>query len=87
MLDSHEWGVEKPDPRLFQLALPSRAPTRRARCTSAICITSTWPARGRPGLRDAVLYDMAGLYADVDCPRVDALAELSAWLNATDGQA
>ena len=76
MLDSHEWGVEKPDPRLFKLALEQRAPQRRARCTSATCITSTWSGARQAGLREGVLFDMAGLYDGVDCPRVDSLAAL-----------
>ena len=49
VLDSHEWGVEKPDPRLFQLALEqSRADAPSARCTSATSITWMWWARARP---------------------------------------
>jgi hypothetical protein len=70
VLDSHEWGVEKPDPRLFQAR--ARAVARRRRrgpCTSATSITSMWWARaGRTARRRPVRH--GGLYEDVDCPRV-----------------
>ena len=62
VLDSHEWGVEKPDPA----AVPSgagreRRRRRERRCTSATSSTSTSPAPGRRGWPTAVLFDPAGL--------------------------
>ena len=70
VLDSHEWGVEKPDPRLFQLALEqSRADASRTVHVGDLYHVDVMGAR-QAGLRDGVLFDMAGLYDDVDCPRV-----------------
>jgi HAD superfamily hydrolase (TIGR01549 family) len=75
MLDSHLEGVEKPDPRLFQIAL--------ARCGGRAESTlhvgdfywiDVMGARAA-GLR-AVLVDSAGLYPDADCPRIQSLAQL-----------
>ena len=77
MLDSHEWGVEKPDPRLFQIALEqSRRRRRRARRTSATSSTSTSQARARPGCAKACCSMPPGCIPDVDCRRVASLAEL-----------
>ena len=74
VLDSHEWGVEKPDPRLFQLALEqSRADASRTVHVGDLYHVDVMGAR-RAGLREGVLFDMAGLYDDVDCPRVTSLA-------------
>jgi putative hydrolase of the HAD superfamily len=75
-LDSQEEGVEKPDPRIFQIAL--------ARCGAEPATTlhvgdfyhvDVEGARAA-GLR-AVLLDAAGLYADCDCPRVPSLTALA----------
>ena len=76
MLDSHDEGVEKPDPRFFELALARS----RARRESTIHVGDIYQvdvvgARAA-GLR-AVLVDQAGLYPGVDCPRVSSLAELT----------
>ena len=51
------------------------APAAKPRSMSAICIRSTSSARA-PQACAAVLLDEAGLYPDVDCPRVRSLAEL-----------
>jgi putative hydrolase of the HAD superfamily len=76
MLDSHLEGVEKPDPRLFQIAL-ERAGAKPAQTLHVgdfywIDVVGARHA----GLR-AVLLDAAGLYPDADCPRVTSLAELA----------
>ena len=61
---------------------PKSALRRRARCTSATCTTSTWPAPGgRPGARGSD--HAASLYDGVDCPRIARLDDLNAWLDAT----
>ena len=77
VVDSHLEGVEKPDPRLFHLALARAG----ARADSAIHVGDIYNAdvvgARRAGLRP-VLLDKANLYPDVDCPRVrslDALAD------------
>ena len=80
MLDSHEEGVEKPDPRLFQIALERSA----SRPEDTVHVGDLYRvdvegARGA-GLR-AILLDSAGLYADADCPRIRSLSDLPALLD------
>ena len=75
VLDSHEEGVEKPDPRIFEIALARSG----AAAESTIHVGDLYQvdvvgARAA-GLR-GVLLDQAGLYADADCPRVRSLADL-----------
>jgi HAD superfamily hydrolase (TIGR01509 family) len=85
LLDSHEWGVEKPDPRLFQLALEqSGADPATTVHVGDLYHVDVVGAR-RAGLRQGVLFDMAGLYDGIDCPRVASLAELVAWIDAANG--
>lgn len=85
VLDSHEWGVEKPDPRLFQMAVEqARADAARTIHVGDLYHVDVMGAR-RAGLRDAVLFDMADLYSDVDCPRVRSLGALVEWLDKTNG--
>ena len=87
LLDSHEWGVEKPDPRLFQVALAeSGADAAHTAHVGDLYHVDVAGAR-QAGLAQAVLYDAAGLYDGVDCPRVATLSELTAWLDATAGRA
>ena len=85
VLDSHEWGVEKPDPRLFQLALEQAGAD--ASCTVHVGDLYHVDVIGarRAGLRDAVLFDMADLYDDVDCPRVRSFAGLVEWIDKVNG--
>jgi len=74
-IDSHEEGVEKPDPRLFQIALErSGASPERTIHVGDLYHVDVVGARAA-GLR-AVLFDPAGLYPDVDCPRIRSLGEL-----------
>jgi len=85
VLDSHEWGVEKPDPRLFQLALEqARADAPRTVHVGDLYHVDVMGAR-RAGLRDAVLFDMADLYGGVDCPRIRSLAALVEWVDRING--
>jgi HAD superfamily hydrolase (TIGR01509 family) len=79
MLDSHEEGVEKPDPRLFQLALARSG--GRAETTLHVGDLYHVDVQGAraAGLR-AVLLDAAGLYPEADCPRVASLGELASRL-------
>src|SRR5262249_6453418 len=81
MLDSHDEGIEKPDPRLFQLALERAG----ARGDTTIHVGDLYHvdvvgARAA-GLR-AVLLDPVGLYEEYDCPRVRTLDELADQLAA-----
>jgi HAD superfamily hydrolase (TIGR01509 family) len=85
VLDSHEWGVEKPDPRLFQLALEqSRADAANTVHVGDLYHVDVMGARAA-GLREGILFDMAGLYDDVDCPRVSSLAGLVEWIDKPSG--
>lgn len=82
ILDSHEWGVEKPDVRLFQIALAKAdADPRRTIHVGDLFHVDVAGAR-RAGLRDAVLVAAAELYPDVDCPRISSIGHLPAWLDA-----
>lgn len=80
LLDSHEWGVEKPDPRLFRLAAEQAGadPSRTVHVGDLYHVDVTGARRA--GLREAVLFDVAGLYPDADCPRVASLGELVEWV-------
>jgi len=74
VIDSHEEGVEKPDPRIFEIALRTSGADRGAtiHCGDIYHVDVTGArAAGLP----AVLLDAAGLYADADCPRVASLTE------------
>jgi HAD superfamily hydrolase (TIGR01549 family) len=85
LFDSHEWGVEKPDPRLFQLALEqARADAATTVHVGDLYHVDVVGAR-RAGLREGVLFDMAGLYDGVDCPRVGSLAALVEWIDSPSG--
>lgn len=85
LLDSHEWGVEKPDPRLFRHALEQAGsdPLRTVHVGDLYHVDVVGARNA--GLRDAVLFDMAGLYDDVDCPRVGSLAGLVEWIDKPSG--
>jgi putative hydrolase of the HAD superfamily len=79
ILDSQVEGVEKPDPRLFHLALEKLgAPAGDALHAGDFYHVDVVGARAA-GIRP-VLVDEAGLYPDADCPRVSSLAQLAAHL-------
>jgi len=82
VIDSCEVGVEKPDPRIFDIALERS----RARRETTIHVGDLYEidvvgARAA-GIR-GVLLDQLGL-SDVDCPRVRSLEELIRRLDAGD---
>jgi HAD superfamily hydrolase (TIGR01509 family) len=82
LLDSHDWGVEKPDPRLFQLALErSGAGADRTMHVGDLYHVDVAGAR-RAGLAGAVLFDVAGLYPEADCPRISRLGEVEGYLRS-----
>ena len=85
LFDSHDWGVEKPDARLFHLALERCAadPSRTVHVGDLYHVDVVGARRA--GLRDGVLFDAGGLYEDVDCPRVASLAELIGWIDTPSG--
>jgi putative hydrolase of the HAD superfamily len=75
ILDSCDFGVEKPDPRLFQIALErSHADAATTIHVGDLYQVDVVGARAA-GVR-GVLFDERGLYDGVDCPRVRSLAEL-----------
>jgi len=76
MLDSQVEGVEKPDPRLFEIALERAG--ARAETTLHVGDFYWIDVRGaRAAGVHAVLLDAAGLYESADCPRVRSLGELA----------
>jgi HAD superfamily hydrolase (TIGR01549 family) len=84
VIDSFEEGVEKPNRRIFEIALARAG----ARAESTLHVgdlfhTDVVGARGA-GLR-AMLLDMADLYGDHDCERVVSLAALADLLERDDG--
>lgn len=81
VVDSAEEGVEKPDPRLFRIALERVG----AEAASTLHVGDLYHvdvvgARAA-GLRAALL-DPAGLYRGADCPRFASLGELADHLGA-----
>jgi HAD superfamily hydrolase (TIGR01549 family) len=76
LFDSFEEGVEKPDPRLFQIAL-ERSGGRRETTTHVGDLYHVDVVGARSAGLQAVLLDQANLYAGFDCPRVRSLSELA----------
>jgi len=75
ILDSADEGVEKPDPRFFEIALArSGAHKETTIHVGDLYYVDVMGARGA-GLR-GVLLDEADLRPDADCPRIRSLAEL-----------
>lgn len=75
VLDSCDFGVEKPDPAFFRIALDrSGASPETTVHVGDLYHVDVMGARAA-GLR-GVLFDEAGLYGDADCPRVKSLGEL-----------
>ncbi len=75
LIDSFVEGVEKPDPRLFRIALDRSG----AQAASTLHVGDLYHVDvigARAAGLQAVLLDAAGLYPDVDCPRVRSLGEL-----------
>jgi HAD superfamily hydrolase (TIGR01509 family) len=75
IFDSHQEGVEKPDPRFFHIALErSGADAATTMHVGDLYHVDVAGARAA-GLTPALL-DVAGLYPDCDCLRVRSLTEL-----------
>jgi HAD superfamily hydrolase (TIGR01509 family) len=88
VLDSHEWGVEKPDPRLFHLALAESGAAAATTVHVGDFFHIDVAGARAAGLADAVLFDPADLYGDAGCTRVLHLPELAplvAGRNAASG--
>jgi len=83
VFDSHREGVEKPDPRYFEIAL-ARSGAIAAHTIHVGDLYHVDVVGARAAGITPVLFDVADLYADADCLRVRSLAELVAML-ATAG--
>jgi len=81
VVDSHLVGVEKPDPRIFGIALERL----HARAETAVFVGDV-PAIDVAGARAAgivaLLLDRHDLYAGGDAPRIHRLEDLPEWLEA-----
>ncbi len=77
MLDSAEEGVEKPDPRIFELAL-ERSGARREDTVHVGDLYHVDVEGARAVGLQAILLDTADLYASFDCRRINTLGELPA---------
>ena len=75
ILDSHDHGVEKPDPRFFELALARSGADRRTTIHVGDLYQVDVVGARAAGIR-GVLLDEGGLYEDADCPRLRSLPEL-----------
>ena len=74
VLDSHVVGVEKPDARIFEMAL-ERAGVGPAEAVYVGDLYSIDVVGSRAAGLDAVLLDPAGLWGHVDCPKARDLSE------------
>jgi HAD superfamily hydrolase (TIGR01509 family) len=81
ILDSAVEGVEKPDPRFFDLALQRAGARRETTVHVGDFYNIDVVGARRSGLR-AVLVDERDLHADADCPRIRSIAELPRLLKA-----
>ena len=75
IIDSHVVGVEKPDPRIFRLALDACGVTP----AEALFVGDIYEidVRGARNVgMDAVLIDPLSMYGEVDCRRISRLSEL-----------
>ena len=81
VLDSCDEGVEKPDPRLFEIGL-HRSGSAPAETIHVGDLYEVDVVGSRAAGITGVLLDEAGLYVDADCPRIRALTELTAALDA-----
>jgi HAD superfamily hydrolase (TIGR01509 family) len=82
VLDSHDFGVEKPDPRLFLLALEASGAAAASTVHVGDFFHIDVVGARAAALADAVLVDPADLYGDADCPRLTALPQLVDYVRA-----
>jgi putative hydrolase of the HAD superfamily len=80
IFDSFVEGIEKPDPRYFQIAL-DRSGASAATTTHVGDIYHVDVVGARAAGITPVLVDAAGLYPDADCDRIRDLRELPALLD------
>jgi HAD superfamily hydrolase (TIGR01549 family) len=86
IVDSHVVGIEKPDARIFEIALAAC----QAQPSEAVYVGDIYEVDVR-GARNAgiapVLLDPLSRYGEVDCPRIAALAQLIDLLPASAARA
>lgn len=82
IFDSHDEGVEKPDPRFFRIAL-ERSGADAATTIHVGDLYHVDVAGARAAGITPVLLDVGGLYPDCDCLRVPSLTGLVASLSAS----
>lgn len=76
VFDSHHEGIEKPDPRYFQIAL-ARSGARAADTIHVGDLYHVDVVGARAAGITPVLFDVADLYPEADCLRVRSLTELA----------
>jgi putative hydrolase of the HAD superfamily len=81
VLDSADEGVEKPDPRFFEIALERSGASKDTTIHVGDIYNVDVVGARRAGLR-GVLLDEADLRPDADCPRVHTLDELVTKISA-----
>jgi putative hydrolase of the HAD superfamily len=75
IIDSHVVGLEKPDPRIFALAL-QRTGSAPARTLYVGDVYAVDVVGARAAGLDAALLDSFGVHRDVDCPRLFTLGDV-----------
>ncbi len=81
VFDSHQEGVEKPDPRYFEIAL-SRSGADAGTTIHVGDLYHVDVVGARAAGITPVLFDVADLYPDADCLRVRSLRELAGVVEA-----
>ncbi len=76
ILDSHRWGVEKPDPRLFHLALAEGGAVAATTIHIGDFFHIDVAGARAAGLAEAVLFDAGRLYDQADCHRIHRIGEI-----------
>lgn len=79
IVDSSVEGVEKPDPRLFEIAM-GRAGAVAGRTLHVGDLYHVDVAGARAAGMLPLLIDPAGLYSDADCPRVRSVADVPGYI-------
>jgi HAD superfamily hydrolase (TIGR01549 family) len=82
IIDSAEEGIEKPDPRLFEIAL-QRSGADRATTIHAGDLYRIDVLGARAAGMAGILVDEANLYEKTDCQRVRSIAELPSLLRGS----
>ena len=75
VIDSHDEGVEKPDPRLFQIAMARAGASPESTIHVGDIYQIDVVGARAAGIR-GVLLDETGLHPDAECERLSSLAQL-----------